>query len=116
MAYSFGNWVGGAEGTKFLNQVDRQGANFVRKFDDFRKRIEPKKASLPTNLADGMGVTLFGIVDLLRIHRNEAGHPTGAHFDRRTMFAHLHLFPVVLRKMYDLKVFFDSGQPPANTK
>lgn len=115
MSASFATWIGGTDGDKINDMLYKRGNNFVRTFDEFRKRLEPRKSSLPADLESGLGVTLFGISDFLRIHRNDAGHPTGAAFDRPTVFALLQMFPVLLRKMYDLKEFFDQQSTPQAT-
>ncbi len=95
-------------GAKFLDIVARRGANCSQSFEEFRKRIEAKKPYLPKELSEGLGIHLSSITELLRIYRNDAGHPSGAVFDRETMFVHLQLFRVMLRKIYDLKTYFDS--------
>jgi hypothetical protein len=43
------------------------------RFQELRKALEPIRPQLPDGLADAL--TLDAVADLLRITRNEAGHP-----------------------------------------
>ncbi len=38
---------------------------------------------------------------------NEAGHPTGKTVSRDDAFVILQMFPFYLKKIYDLKIFFE---------
>ncbi len=106
MARAFVAWLPTGEGTKLSEMIERKGSNFVGKFDEFRKRVEPRKSSLPDELADGMALTLDAVADLLRINRNEAGHPTGKKIDRDDAFISLQMFARYLQRLYALKAFF----------
>lgn len=68
---------------------------------EFRKRIEPLRNDLPDGLADAL--TLDAFADLIRITRNEAGHPTGRRIDEDTALVHLQMAPVYLKKMHQLR-------------
>jgi len=48
------------------------------------------------------------ILDLLRIYRNESGHPTGRNISREDAFINLQMFARYLEKIYKLKSFFES--------
>lgn len=50
------------------------GQRSVALWTEFRKRIEPVRQGLPDGLADAL--TLDAIADLIRLTRNEVGHPT----------------------------------------
>lgn len=107
MALSFAGWLPDDRGKKFGEIIERKSTNFVAKFDEFRRRIEPEKPEIPSDLSDGMSLTLDAIADLLRINRNDAGHPTGRHIDRDEAFICLQMFGRYLQKLYTLKAFFD---------
>lgn len=109
MARSFGNWLSNGQRQRFLKIIDAR-SNYIAKFVEFRKRVEPLKQSIPGDLSDGMSLTLDSVLDLLRIYRNEAGHPTGKQVTREDAFINLQMFARYLQKLYDLKAFFDSGQ------
>lgn len=57
-----------------------------------------------------MSLTLDSVLDLLRITRNEAGHPTGRVVDRDEAFINLQMFARYLKKLYQLRAFFRQSQ------
>lgn len=59
------------------------------RFEEFRKRLEPLRSTLPHDLADVL--TLDAVAELLRITRNSVGHPTGADVDEDTAGVHLQM-------------------------
>lgn len=83
--------------------------NYIDKFQEFRKRLEAHKPELPEDLRDGMSLWLDGVLDLLRIYRNDAGHPTGKRLDREDAFTLLALFVRYAQKLYALKRVFDAA-------
>ncbi len=107
MAQSFGQWLPGGEGVKFVEMLDNPKQVYLAKFAEFRKRLEPRKPDLPRDLADGMALTLDSVLDVLRIYRNDAGHPTGKTIDREDALVNLQMAARVLQKLYALKAFFD---------
>jgi hypothetical protein len=82
--------------------------NYFTLWTEFRKRIESVRQELPNGLADAL--TLDAIADLIRLTRNEAGHPTGRQIDEDTARVHLTVAPVYLRKMQQLAAHF-AGMP-----
>lgn len=115
MGASFGNWLTGAEQTNFNNVFSKVGVMFSRKFEEFRKRIEVHKSDLPPKLADNMSLTLDSVADLLRIYRNDAGHPTGKTMSKDDALINLQMFARYLQKLYEFKSFFDSEKPAETT-
>ena len=81
------------------------------KFEEFRKRIEPRKVDLPDELADGMSLTFDAVLDLLRIRRNDAGHPTGKPVLREDQYISLQMFARYLQRLYQFRAFFLSASP-----
>jgi hypothetical protein len=79
---------------------------YSRKFQEVRKRLETRKSELPADVTDGMSLTFDSILDLLRINRNDAGHPTGKHFGRDDCFIALRMAIRYLRKIIALTTFF----------
>lgn len=115
MVRSFSNWLSEDERKPFLARLDKPNATFFAKFDDFRRKVEPRKAELPDELAGGLTLTLLAVSDLLGIYRNDAGHPTGKQIDRSLANNNLQVFARYLQKLYDMKNFFDSMAPNANS-
>jgi hypothetical protein len=65
--------------TRRLQGFLSDNTTHYRRFDEFRKRLEPLRGALPDGLADS--ITLDAVADLLRVTRNAAGHPTGQRVD-----------------------------------
>ncbi len=105
MAQASVNWLQ-SSGQKLQAFLDNPRMPYVKKFREFRKRIEPQKHKLPTELADGMSLTFDSVLDLLRISRNEAGHPTGKIVSREDQYISLQMFGRYLKRLYDLRNFF----------
>lgn len=105
MAQASTTWLG-SSGKKLQEILDNPQQPYVKKFGEFRKRIEPQKSQIPSELTDGMSLTFDSVLDLLRISRNEAGHPTGRSILREDQYIALQMFGRYLKKLYDLKAFF----------
>ena len=71
---------------------------------EFRKRIEPIRNGLPDGTADPL--TLDAVADLIRLTRNDVGHPTGRQVDEDTARVHLTIAPSYLQKMAALTSYF----------
>jgi len=104
---SFAKWTGGTKGDAYRTFVDGP-RQFGPKFEDFRKKIEGRRAELPETFTDQMDIILWSILNLIRIHRNSAGHPRDVTIGRRDVFNHLLAFAYCLEKMYALRAFFDA--------
>lgn len=108
MASSFTTWLPEKQGAKLGDLVRNPHRNYIAKFAEFRKRIEPIKGELPEELSDGMALTMDAVLDLLRVYRNDAGHPTGKQVQRQDAFINLQMFARYLQKLYALKTFFET--------
>ncbi|MGO8683651.1 MAG: hypothetical protein ACLQUT_03590, partial [Thermoleophilia bacterium] len=103
---AFAAWLPETESNKFRSVFDHPSRTYSSKFFEFRKRLEPRKPSLPTEFSDNMALTLDSVLDLLRVTRNEAGHPTGRRVKRDDAYMNLHMFARYLEKMFELRAFF----------
>jgi hypothetical protein len=56
-----------------------------------------------------MALTMDAILDLLRIYRNDAGHPKGRQIAREQARLHLEMFAHYLERMYAFKAFFEGA-------
>ncbi len=109
MADASVKWLG-VSGQKLKDVLDSKQP-YVKKFGEFRNKIEPRKVDLPSELADGMSLTFDSVLDLLRISRNDAGHPTGKQVSREDQYIALQMFARYLQKLYQLRAFFLESKP-----
>ena len=109
---AFERWSGltVTEAERFKQALE--GRQYAARFDEFRKRLDPKKPQLPADLSDGLEIILNGVLDLLRVNRNDAGHPTGRQIDERTAYTSLQLLERYLERLYALKAFFEANVRP----
>jgi hypothetical protein len=90
---------------KLRKLLESHSATYHQRFDEFRKRLEPLRPSLPDGLSDS--ITLDAVADLLRVTRNAAGHPSGRRIDEDTAYTHLNMAGVLLTKMVELAEHFE---------
>jgi hypothetical protein len=98
--------------TDRLKRLLSDSSSHYRRFDEFRKRLEPIRATVPEGLADA--ITLDAVADLLRVTRNAAGHPTGQQVDEEVAYTHLVMAAMLLAKMTELAEHFE--QQAAHTR
>jgi len=91
---------------KLQDILDNPKQPYVKKFEEFRKRIESQKSELPKQLANGMSINFDSVLDLLRINRNKAGHPTGESIRRDDQYISLQMFGRYMQRLYNLRAFF----------
>lgn len=111
-ATAFADWLQPGKTQDNLRQTLDGRAVYVAKFDEFRKRLEAHKGELPDDLRDGLTLTMDAVLDLLRVSRNDAGHPTGRRISREDQFVHLQIFVRYLQKLYGQKTFFLAASQP----
>lgn len=103
---AFADWLPGEESARFRDVFNKPRQTYISKFLEFRRRIEPARGRLPDEFSDNMSLMLDSVLDLLRITRNEAGHPTGRRVDSDEAYIHLQMFGRYLKKLYALRAFF----------
>ncbi len=107
---AYANALPQARQTKFRQNTE--GRVIKRQFDEFSKMLESHlKGLLPGELTEDLDVALNAIFAMLRTHRNEAGHPTGAMPDREQCYASLTVFPTYIRRIYALIGWFNENGP-----
>lgn len=92
MASAFVGWLDGSAQDKFRQVLENRSRGVAEKFTEFRKRLESRRSELPSDLSDSLDLFLSAIFDLIRLQRNDAGHPTGAKVSRDDCFAALEMF------------------------
>ena len=98
----------GDSARRLREALDNPRASQFIRFTELRKQLEPMRPHIPDGLGDTL--TLDAIADLLRVARNEAGHPTGAEVDEDTAYTHLQMAARYLQKMTTLQALFQSKQ------
>ncbi|MFI9598230.1 hypothetical protein [Nonomuraea sp. NPDC052265] len=94
----------GASAEKLRKELDNPKSSQNARFHALRARLEPLRPTLPDDLGDNL--TMDAVADLLRITRNEAGHPRGRAVDEDTAYTHLQLAARYLGKMTALAEHF----------
>jgi hypothetical protein len=95
----------GPSATKLRQAMENPRTSQAARFTALRAALEPHRGGLPQGLADNL--TLDAVAELLRITRNDAGHPTGAVVDEDTAYTHLQMGARYLQKMTSLQAHFD---------
>ena len=94
----------GDSAKKLRAALENPRTSQLTRFTELRKQLEPMRPNLPEGLGDTL--TLDAVADLLRLTRNEAGHPTGATVDEDTAYTHLQMAARYIQKMTSLEAFF----------
>ena len=94
---------------KYRKEIE--GRPIKRKFDEFHKRLESHlMARLPGDIKEHLDIALIALSAVFREMRNDAGHPTGKAVSRESAYANLVVFPVYLKKVYELIGWLKSNQ------
>ena len=93
---------------RYLRIVRDPNKSYRAKLEEFWKKLKSNKDSFPVILPDGLDTTISAVCDLLRVYRNEAGHPTGKVVDRNLCFLHLSVFVPYAEKLYELKACLET--------
>lgn len=110
VAHSFVNWLGEGKSEKLSKLLSNPRTNYIQRFLEFRKKLDQEKNLLPSELKDGLDIQLGAVLDLLRVSRNDAGHPTGKQLYREDCFTALRVFARLLHRLYSLKEHFEQGR------
>lgn len=79
-----------------------------KKFDQLKKEIMAVRQTLPQELSEDLESQLDGIFNLIRVTRNDAGHPTGRRIERGVAYTHLQLFIFYCKRIYGLIDYFNN--------
>jgi hypothetical protein len=109
---AYGNALPSPRGEQFRKKTE--GLLIKRQFDEFNKMLDSHlKGLLPGDMKDSLDVALNAVFAMLRINRNEAGHPTGKTVRREEAYASLTVFPTYLKRVYDLINWLKGNTPLA---
>jgi len=80
---------------KIQNKNDLKG-----KFDLVYRELDKVKTNFDFDIRDTMESNLKGIFQLIRMQRNDSGHPTGKTVSKEQMFVYLQMFPSYCETVY----------------
>jgi hypothetical protein len=99
------NWFfDNATNAKLKDKLSRiQKRNDLRgKFDIVYGELEREKNLFEVDIRDNMETNLNGIFQLIRLQRNDSGHPTGKLIPRYQLFIYLNIFPAYCECVYSI--------------
>ncbi len=89
---------------------DVKGRVLKRKYDEFKKRFHDIKHSYEhANGTDERLDFIDTIFNVIRLNRNDAGHPSGKLVDRAVVYSNLSIFHTYCEAVYKLINFFDTN-------
>jgi len=84
--------------------------NTKQKFDQTKTKLMNIRTTLPKDLSNELESKFDGIFNLIRLARNDAGHPSGHKIERDMAYANLLSFRIYCKKMYELIDYFVSNK------
>lgn len=97
--------------SNFKSKTD--GKHIKTQFEEMNKLLTGKyQPTMPQELRDSLDIYLNGIFTLLRIQRNDAGHPSGKTVDREEAHANLSLFQGYLKRVYNVMDWVRTNPAP----
>lgn len=86
---------------KFSKAVE--GKTIKRQYDEFMKYYNSTfKSRLNGDLREGFDTTVLGVFEMIRMNRNDAGHPTGKQIERDILYSNIIVFRSYIKKIYQL--------------
>lgn len=106
MAERFATLLQGDSKAKFSAVLAEPKVSYMQKFTEFTKRVDPFRADLPGDIGETFDLDTLATLNLLRLYRNDAGHPTGRDVTREDCFLNLRVGATYLQRLYALKAHF----------
>lgn len=92
-----------------LKAVENPRLSIRELFNKMRPELEKAKGKIPGNLADNMSIWLDSMFDVIRVNRNEAGHPKGSNVGREESVMVLRCFVKYMSKACRLICHLEQG-------
>jgi hypothetical protein len=109
-ADAFTTWAG-KDADKLRAHLKNPRTFYVVKLEEFQKRLATAKSKIPSELSDSLDLYVNSVLQLIRLTRNEAGHPTNRKIDRDECFNNLVVYAGVHKRLHLLKNFFLPPKP-----
>jgi hypothetical protein len=89
---------------------------FIRgKIEAFRRGLEPHLKTIPDSAKEDLDINLNAVQSIIRIARNEAGHPSGAQPPSRSqVYINLQIFVPYAAQVARLRRELTTSTPPPN--
>lgn len=87
--------------------VDNPRISIRELFNKMRPELDKAKKSIPGNLADNMSIWLDSMFDVIRVNRNDAGHPTGSTLSKEDSIMVLRCYVTYMSKACRLIHYLD---------
>jgi hypothetical protein len=107
VAASFVKWKG-KEAENLATILNNPRQFYVYKLQEFEKRLKASKGEIPQELAENLELQITAVLQLVRLTRNDAGHPTGRRIDRTDCYQNLILYANTHQKLHRLKQYFEN--------
>jgi hypothetical protein len=89
-----------------------EGQIVKRQYEELIKMVNSHlRGLLPSDVKENLDAALTSIFNLLRTHRNEAGHPSGKILEREEAYANIRVFPMYVAKVYQLIDWLQANKP-----
>lgn len=98
---------------QYLEQLEAPNRSYNAKFEDFRQKLRSRTDSMPEELTTNLDLTMNSVGELLRVYRNNAGHPTGKVAGRHDCFTFLHMFVQYAKRLYAIKAHLENLTTPS---
>ena len=109
VAASFVKWRG-KEAENLATILDNLRQFYVYKLQEFEKRLRVARREIPQEFAENLELQITAVLQLIRVTRNDAGHPTGRRIDRTDCFQNLVICANAHQKLHRLKAYFDKNR------
>lgn len=94
--------IEGSEKHQSIATAVNKERGILQKVNKFKNRVGQEIKTLPAEVKEDLDTHFAGILSVIRIYRNESGHPSGKIIDREQMYVLLNLFISYCKKMYQL--------------
>lgn len=109
LADAFLSYLPDSEGKKFKEAVEKK-RSVSKIYDEFRKIIETRKRDIQNNIGrDDILYQMDSMFNMIRIDRNDQGHPKGIKPNKDSVLGNLLLFPQLYIISHRLIGFFEKG-------
>lgn len=105
LADSYVKWAG-KPADKFKETLENPRVFYVHKLAEFQKKLAADKSTFPEDIRDSLDLEISAVLQLIRLTRNEAGHPNEKRVPKDACYSHLVIYAQAHKKIHALAQFF----------